>query len=108
MPADVTSAARSRFESHAIAMPDFRFALVVLAALIVPGGAKAEPTPIRELLKLSCTGDYLEHCSMHAPGGPEVEACFKQNFRQLSPPCAKAIGAYMRQKKAGRPASEAR
>lgn len=80
-------------------MSDIRFALLVLGALLVPGAAAAQPTPIRELLKISCTGDYLEHCSMHAPGGPEVEACFRANIRKLSPPCAQAINAYKRQKK---------
>ena len=83
-------------------MPDLRLALPLLGALLVSGTAVAEPTPIRELLKLSCTGDYLEHCSMHPPGGPEVEACFRQNLRKLSPDCARAIQAYQRQKKSGR------
>lgn len=71
------------------------FALVILGALLVP--ATAQPAAIRDLLKVSCTSDYLEYCSMHAPGGPEIEACFKANFRRLSPPCAKAISAYRRQ-----------
>ncbi|MCJ2036271.1 hypothetical protein [Methylobacterium sp. J-068] len=89
-------------------MPDLRIALLALGALLVPAAASAEPTPIRELLKLSCTGDYLEHCSMHPPGGPEVEACFKANIRKLSPPCAQAINAYRRQKKSGQHTSSAR
>lgn len=79
-------------------MSDTPFVLVLLGALVMPGAASAEPASIRELLKLSCTGDYLEHCSMHAPGGPEVEACFKANLRKLSPPCAQAISAYRREK----------
>lgn len=92
-------------------MHDLRFALILLGALLVPAAASAEPKPkpepkpmpeaIRELLKLSCTGDYLEHCSMHAPGGPEVEACFRENIKKLTPPCAQAIKAYKRQKKTG-------
>lgn len=82
-------------------MSKLRFALL-LPAMLVPGIASAEPTPIRELLKLSCTGDYLEHCSMHPPGGPEVEACFRQNLRKLSPDCARAIRTYQREKKSNR------
>ncbi|MDB5648393.1 MAG: hypothetical protein JWQ05_4062 [Methylobacterium sp.] len=89
-------------------MSNIRFALLALGAALVPMAATAEPTPIRELLKLSCTGDYLEHCSMHAPGGPEVEACFRQNLRKLSPACAQAINTYHRQKKATRQATGAR
>lgn len=83
-------------------MPDLRLALPLLGAFLVSGTAVAEPTPIRELLKLSCTGDYLEHCSMHPPGGREVEACFRQNLRKLSPDCARAIRTYQREKKSTR------
>ena len=83
-------------------MPLLRFTVLVLGVLLVPAAAAAQPTPMRELLKLSCTGDYLEHCSMHAPGGPEVEACFRQNIRKLSRPCAQAITAYQRDKKRNR------
>ncbi|WP_247634840.1 hypothetical protein [Methylobacterium sp. 37f] len=76
--------------------------LLPSSAVLLPSGALAQATPIRELLKLSCTGDYLEHCSMHPPGGPEVEACFRENIRKLSPDCAQAIRTYQRQKKSGR------
>ena len=76
------------------------FTLALLGALVLPVAATAQPAAIRDILKVSCTGDYLEYCSMHAPGGPEVEACFKANFRRLSPPCAQAITAYRRQRNA--------
>ena len=39
---------------------------------------------------------------MHPPGGPEVEACFRQNLRKLSPDCARAIRTYQREKKSTR------
>jgi hypothetical protein len=83
-------------------MSKLRLALLVLPAVLVPAAASAQSTPLRELLKLSCTGDYLEHCSMHPPGGPEVEACFRQNLRKLSPDCARAIRTYQREKKSTR------
>lgn len=79
-------------------MPVTPFAIALLGVLALPVAASAQPASIRDILKVSCTGDYLEHCSMHAPGGPEVEACFKANFRRLSPPCAKAITTYRRQR----------
>lgn len=83
-------------------MPTISSTLLLLGAILLPSGALAQARPIRELLKLSCTGDYLEHCSMHPPGGPEVEACFRENIRKLSPDCAQAIRTYQRQKKSGR------
>ena len=89
-------------------MSDTPFVLVLLGTLVMPVAASAEPASIRELLKLSCTGDYLEHCSMHAPGGPEVEACFKANMKNLSPGCSAAITAYKQEKRATKRVSEVR
>ena len=86
-------------------MLHFRTALLAVGLLALPGTGLAQTNPLRELLKLNCTGDYLEHCSMHAPGGPEVEACFRQNNRKLSRPCAQAITAYQRDKKRNRQVS---
>lgn len=87
-------------------MPDLRYAFlalgVILTPSLLPSAASAQSASMRDLLKLSCTGDYLEHCSMHAPGGPEVEACFRQNIRKLSRPCAEAIHAYQREKRRAR------
>ena len=79
--------------------------ILVLGVVLLPAAAIAQPASMRDLLKLNCTGDYLEHCSMHAPGGPEVEACFRQNIRKLSRPCAQAIHSYQREKKRNRQVS---
>lgn len=76
--------------------------LLVLGPLLVPTVAQADPSAIREVLKRSCTGDYLEHCGDHAPGGPEVEACFRENIKKLTPACASAITAYKREQKVKR------
>lgn len=76
---------------------------VRLAALcLLPAVALAEPSPARDALKRNCTGDYMEYCSAYAPGGPEVEACFKANIKNLSPGCASAIAAYKQDQKAPR------
>ena len=77
-------------------------ALLALGLLVAPASAQADPAAIREVLKRSCTGDYLEHCGDHAPGGPEVEACFRENMKKLTPACAAAITAFKREQKVKR------
>ena len=62
--------------------------------------AYAEQPIDREMLKQYCTGDYLEHCSEFAPGGPEVEACFRMKAKQPSLNCSAAIAIYQ-QKQSG-------
>lgn len=89
-------------------MSQFKPALAALALVALPFAAVAEQSPAREALKRYCTGDYMEHCSEHAPGTPELEACFRTNMKKLSPGCASAITAYKREQKAPRQMSEAR
>lgn len=85
-------------------MPRLRPTLLAACLIAIPTLARAQPTPGREALKQHCIGDYLEHCSMHPPGGPAVEACFRANMRKLSPGCAAAIRAFRRETRAtGRP-----
>lgn len=83
-------------------------ALLALALGAAPVLSHAESSPAREALKRSCTGDYMELCSEFAPGGPEVEACFRANMKKLSPDCSSAITAYKKEQKATRRVSEAR
>ncbi|GJD35621.1 hypothetical protein [Methylobacterium aerolatum] len=82
-------------------------AVLALALGLVPAAALAEQSPAREALKRACTGDYMEHCSAYAPGGPEVEACFRANMKNLSSDCASAITAYKKEQKATQRVSEA-
>lgn len=82
--------------------------LLTLGLCLGPAAALAEQSPAREALKQHCTGDYMEYCSAYAPGGPEVEACFKANLKNLSPGCSAAITAYKQEKKATKRFSEAR
>ena len=79
-----------------------------LGPVLGPMAASAEPSPAREALKQHCTGDYMDYCSAYAPGGPEVEACFKANLKNLSPGCSTAITAYKKEQRATKRISEAR
>lgn len=80
---------------------------VTSATALAPGAVLAQQSPARDALKRFCTGDYMELCSAYAPGGPEVEACFRTNMKKLSPDCASAITAYKKEQKATRRVSEA-
>ena len=83
-------------------------AFLMISFCLVPAAALAQQSPAREALKRSCTGDYMEYCSEFAPGGPEVEACFRANLKKLSPHCASAITAYKQEQKATKRVSEVR
>ena len=89
-------------------MPRFRTARLAVGLLALPSAGLAQTNPLREVLKLNCTGDYLEHCSEHPPGGPAVEACFRANLSKLSPDCAAAITLYKRETKARHRSPETR
>jgi hypothetical protein len=83
-------------------------AVLALAIGVAPAAALAQQSPARDALKRSCTGDYMELCSAYAPGGPEVEACFRANMKNLSADCATAITAYKKEQRATKRMSEAR
>lgn len=89
-------------------MTSTKTALLALTLCLAPASAFAEQSPAREALKRSCTGDYMDHCSAFASGGPEVEACFRANLKKLSPGCAAAILAYKKEQTATKRVSEAR
>ena len=80
-------------------MPRFRTAILAVGLFALPTIGLAQTAAIREALKQNCTGDYLEHCSEHPPGGPAVEACFRANLSRLSPECAGTIALYKRETK---------
>ena len=89
-------------------MPRRRATILTACLLAIPSVVAAQTPAMREALKQNCTGDYLEHCSEHPPGGPAVEACFRANLAKLSPGCAAAIAVYKRETKATRRTSETR
>ncbi|AWN37434.1 MULTISPECIES: hypothetical protein [Methylobacterium] len=89
-------------------MTPSKAAFLAIGLSLVPAAALAQQSPARDALKRACTGDYMEYCSEHAPGGPEVEACFKANMKKLTPACSSAITAYKQEQRATRRVSEAR
>lgn len=84
-------------------MPNHRMlALAFVVALAPFSGSEAQPRGSeRANLQMSCTGDYLRFCAGTEPGGPEVEACFKRNMRNLSPGCRGAISGYLKRNPGG-------
>lgn len=92
-----------------MSMTSTKSALLALGlAAALPVAALAEQSPARDALKQHCTGDYMDYCSAYAPGGPEVEACFKANLKNLSAGCSAAITAYKKEQRATKRVSEAR
>jgi hypothetical protein len=53
-------------------------------------------------LRQNCSGDYMRLCSAFAPGSVEVEQCFKQKAKELSPGCQGAIAAFNKANPKGR------
>jgi hypothetical protein len=49
-----------------------------------------------------CSGDYMRLCSQYDPGSKEVEQCFQQRRRELSPPCQQAISSFSKNNPQGR------
>ncbi|GJE62187.1 hypothetical protein [Methylobacterium trifolii] len=78
-------------------MSTVKIASVALALCMTPALSFAQQSVGQENLKRYCTGDYLEHCSEFAPGGPEVQACFREKAKLLSPNCSTAIVAYQQE-----------
>lgn len=74
-------------------------AAVMTAALAGPSFAL---TPQEEaVFRQACTSDYMRLCSAYDPGSPQVDQCFKQNMKQLSPQCQSAITTYQKSNPGG-------
>ena len=80
-------------------MNTIKIAFIAVALSLIPVPGFAQQSASQEVLKRSCTADYLEHCSEFAPGGSEVEMCFKEKASRLSPGCSSAILAYKQEQK---------
>jgi hypothetical protein len=73
-----------------------------LAAAMTAGAAFAAPamTPQEEAtFRRDCTNDYMRFCSMFDPNTPQVEQCFEQRMKELSPRCQSAIASYSKKKR---------
>ena len=52
--------------------------------------------------KQNCTNDYMRFCSMFDPNTPQVEQCFQQRMKDLSPRCQSTIASYSKKNPDGR------
>ncbi len=68
-------------------------AIVILGSLGVGPALAQRDDPA---LQQACSQDYFRLCSDKDPNGPEVEQCFNQNRRNLSPACRTAIDTFER------------
>ena len=84
-------------------MNSFRIRVIGITlglCLSIPGLAQSPPD--KSALQDNCTGDYLRLCGQFSPDGPEVEQCFKDKAKELSPDCSAAIAAYTKKNPRGR------
>ena len=75
---------------------------IVLASaavlLLSVSAASAQNAGARAVLR-ACKPDIAAFCSEVDPGQGRIKACMKQHFRELSPPCKKAVfQAWLRKK----------
>lgn len=81
------------------------FRTTAVAALLALGGsALAAPMSPQEeaAFRQHCTGDYMRLCSTFDPDSPQVEQCFKDKAKDLSPRCSATIAAYSKANPKGR------
>lgn len=78
-------------------MNTLKIASLAVALCLAPTLSFAQQSATQENLKRYCTGDYMEHCGQFAPGGLEVQACFREKAKLLSPNCSTAILIYQQE-----------
>lgn len=62
--------------------------LMAAFALLSASSARAVDANV----KSACKVDYLQHCSQHAIGSPELRQCMRKVGEDLSTPCLVALG----------------
>lgn len=78
-------------------------ALGAALGLSIVTAASAAMSPQEEAaFRQNCTGDYMRFCSMHDPNTPQVEQCFQQRMKQLSPQCQATIASFSKKNPQGR------
>jgi hypothetical protein len=77
--------------------------IVTFAAAAAIATSALALTPQEEAtFRQYCSGDYMRFCSMFEPGTPQVEQCFQQRMKDLSPRCQSAIASYSKANSGGR------
>ena len=69
------------------------------AAAIAASSALALSQQEEAAFRQHCSGDYMRFCSMFEPNTPQVEQCFQQRMKDLSPRCQAAIATYSKKKR---------
>ena len=72
------------------------------AAAIAASSALALSQQEEAAFRQHCSGDYMRFCSMFEPNTPQVEQCFQQRMKDLSPRCQAAIASYSKANPGGR------
>ena len=71
--------------------------LPLAAALSFTSGAAMALTMRQEsIFRTACSGDYFRLCGDFPAGSPQVEECFKQKAKELSPSCRDAISDFVK------------
>ncbi|NNM72474.1 hypothetical protein [Enterovirga aerilata] len=77
-----------------------------MAALAVAAGVATSATAMspqeEATFRQYCTNDYMRFCSMFDPNTPQVEQCFQQRLKELSPRCQSAIASFSKKNPEGR------
>ena len=94
----------SRIAKQGASMSLMKIKLATLAIGVATAtSAFAAMTPQEEAtFRQYCTNDYMRFCSMFDPNTPQVEQCFEQRMKDLSPRCQAAITSFSKKNPGGR------
>ncbi len=70
------------------------FLAALLLAAAAPAFAQSAKDQEQAEYRRDCTADYSRLCSTFDPGSPQVEQCFQQRFKEVSPRCQATIAKY--------------
>jgi hypothetical protein len=73
-----------------------------LLAATLATSASAMTQQQEAAFRQSCGNDYMRFCSMFEPNTPQVEQCFQQRMKELSPRCQSAIASFSKSNPEGR------
>lgn len=76
--------------------------LALSLSVLVAAPAAAFTDEEEKILERDCTGDYLRLCAAFDPDSPQLDQCFQQKMRELSPACRNSIQAITRGRKGRR------
>jgi hypothetical protein len=84
-----------------MSLTKIKVATFLVAAATATGTFAMSPQQ-EAAFKQNCTSDYMRFCSMFEPNTPQVEQCFQQRMKELSPRCQASIASYSKANPDGR------